>query len=71
MKNIVLLVIIAFLLTGCRQTDEITFGGASSLIFQSEYTNYAWGYSHNGWLLDTSGQVKRFQKSAKWIFQIR
>ena len=70
MKNFFFLAVITISLAGCLKMDD--FGtvelGVSPLIFQSEYTNYAWGYSHNGWIMDSSGRVKRFQKNASWVF---
>ena len=56
------------LLTGCVQTKDFGPEDVSTLIFQSEYTNNAWGYNHNGWVMDSTGKVKRFQKSAPWVF---
>jgi hypothetical protein len=73
MKNIIFISVILSLLIGCIKlnefgTDEIGSNQVSSLIFQSEYTNHAWGYNHNGWIMDGTGKVKRFQKSAPWVF---
>ena len=70
MKNLILAFVLLTSLSGCLLHDDIWADGpyADPVIFQSEYTNYAWGYNHSGWLLDNSGQVKRFQKSAKWVF---
>ena len=68
MKNLVLGIVLLTTLSGCLVPNDIVSEDKSTLIFQSEYTNYAWGYNHNGWMLDNTGQVKRFQKSAKWVF---
>jgi hypothetical protein len=68
MKNFILSLVLLTILSGCLPADDIWAEEDSNLIFQSEYTNYAWGYNHNGWMLDNSGQVKRFQKGAKWVF---
>ncbi len=68
MKNFYLATVLLTLLTGCCCTEIDDSEEVGSLIFQSEYTNYAWGYNHNGWMLNNTGQVKRFQKSAKWVF---
>jgi uncharacterized protein YceK len=68
MKKFFFPAILLVLLTGCFQLVVIEPNEARPLIFQSEYTNHAWGYSHNGWLMDHSGTVKRFQKSAQWVF---
>jgi len=70
MKNFLLALVLLTSLSGCLHPDDIwaVDNNNGYLIFQSEYTNYAWGYSHGGWMLDNTGQVKRFQKSAKWVF---
>jgi len=68
MKNLFLSAALLTLLTGCCCSLEVGSEQVSTLIFQSEYTNYAWGYNHNGWMLNNTGQVKRFQKSTKWVF---
>ena len=68
MKNLLLLAVLVSLLTGCLRTDIFSIGAESPLIFQSEYTNYAWGYSHSGWIMDGTGTPHRFRQSAKWVF---
>lgn len=68
MKLIVTITILFAFLAGCHQWTEMESPGERPLIFQSEYTNHAWGYSHNGWMMDGSGQAKRFQKAAAWVF---
>jgi hypothetical protein len=68
MKNHILSALLLVLLTGCCCSLESGSEQVSTLIFQSEYTNYAWGYNHNGWMMGNSGVVKRFQKKAAWVF---
>ena len=70
MKNILLALVLLTSLSGCLRPDDIwaVDNNNGYLIFQSEYTNYAWGYNHSGWMLDNTGKVKRFQTSAKWVF---
>jgi len=73
MKNFILSAFLLTFLTGCIQVNEFGWDElhppvlVSPLIFQSEYTNHAWGYSHFGWMMDGSGLVKRFQKNAPWV----
>jgi hypothetical protein len=31
------------------------------VLFQYRYVNHAWGYQDNGWLIDSSGNVKYFE----------
>jgi hypothetical protein len=74
MKKYFLLAVVLISLIGCFQIND--FGRQEvdppmlgrPLIFQAEYTNHAWGYSHNGWMMDGAGIVKRFQKDAPWVF---
>lgn len=68
MKNLVISIAFLALFTGCLETEEFKSGEMTNLIFQSEYTNHAWGYNHNGWMMDRSGIVKRFQKTTAWVF---
>lgn len=73
MKNFLFIAAILSLLAGCINlneigTEETASNQVSSLIFQSEYTNYAWGYNHNGWMMDGTGKVKSFVKTAPWVF---
>jgi len=68
MKNFILSAVLFTFLNGCTELTEVQTDAAYPLIFQSEYTNYAWGYNHNGWMMDHSGTVKRFQKTAPWVF---
>ena len=74
MKNFILSAVLLTFLAGCIQVNEFVREEVDPpmlgrpLIFQVEYTNHAWGYSHNGWMMDGSGLVKRFQKDAPWVF---
>ena len=36
------------------------------ILFRVEYTNYAWGYSHSGILIDSSGKVGYFKNPKNW-----
>lgn len=68
MKIFVLSTILIVLLNGCIETEDIYSGDTTKLIFQSEYINYAWGYNHNGWIMDNTGKARSFQKTASWVF---
>lgn len=56
------------LLTSCeKQKGDVTFPNANQkILFQVEYTNYAWGYSHNGFLIDSSGTITLFKYPQSW-----
>jgi hypothetical protein len=32
----------------------------SPILFCKEYLNYAWGYFHNGWLIDSGGNIRSY-----------
>ena len=68
MKRFIFTAVVFSLLFGCIQLNDFTIEETRPLIFQYEYINYAWGYNHNGWIMESSGEVKRFQKNAKWVF---
>jgi uncharacterized protein YceK len=68
MRQLQIYIALLFLTAGCTTEADLKSGDPGTLIFQSEYTNHAWGYVHNGWMTDSSGSVKRFLKKAPWIF---
>jgi len=38
------------------------------VLFQFEYVNYAWGYQHHGWLIDSSGDLHCYNLPDNWTF---
>jgi hypothetical protein len=38
------------------------------ILFQYEYINYAWGYQHSGFYIDSYGNVLTFEKPDEWNF---
>jgi hypothetical protein len=58
--------IIAFSTWGC-QKDHIVSEG-QDILFQQEYINYAWGYQHNGFIIESNGNVLTFKNPDKWNF---
>ena len=61
-------VICVVLLLSCeKQEVNDTFPNARQLVlFQVEYINYAWGFSHSGFLIDSSGVVSLFKYPGDW-----
>jgi hypothetical protein len=51
---------------GCDPDSELT-EILPPVVFQYEYYNYAWGFRHQGFLIDHNGHVKGFQQPKKWI----
>lgn len=68
MKPLISYLFFLFLLVACTKEDDSYSGDPDTLVFQSEYINYAWGYNHSGWMMDNSGTAKRFLKKAPWVF---
>jgi hypothetical protein len=38
------------------------------ILFQYEYINYAWGYQHNGFIIDNQGNVLTYNNPENWNF---
>lgn len=68
MKVKILFLVFLFLIIGCDKDDDILSETDQTILFQCEYVNYAWGYQHNGWIIDSAGNVRRFRKPEQWHF---
>jgi hypothetical protein len=68
MKVKILFLVFLFLIVGCDKDDDILSETDQTILFQSEYINYAWGYQHKGWIIDSSGNVRRFRMPEQWHF---
>jgi hypothetical protein len=63
--------ILFFLLTllfisGCKKNNVIS--EKQVILFQIEYINYAWGYQHNGIIIDNEGNVLTYKNPQNWNF---
>lgn len=71
-KSLFTVVLLIFVLMSCESTDDSineVFPGPDQLIlFQVEHSNYAWGYSHNGILIDSSGNIGYFNYPKNWHY---
>jgi len=38
------------------------------ILFQYEYINYAWGYQHNGFIIDNQGNILTYNNPETWNF---
>jgi hypothetical protein len=57
------------LLSCYKNGDDLYFPEADQHIyFQYEYINYAWGYQHYGWLIDSTGKVFCYHNPENWNF---
>ena len=51
---------------GCRKAYIVSEG--QKILFQYDYVNFAWGYQHNGFIIDTEGNILEYNKPEKWNF---
>ena len=56
----VLVSVFGFMLSGCEKEPCGCVEG-QPVLFEYRYVNHAWGYQEHGWLIDSNGQVRRFQ----------
>lgn len=72
MKNVFVLfwsIGLIFSLTRCETIDSENYSIQNQEIyFQYEYTNYAWGKSHSGWYIDSTGSVLCFNLPDDWNY---
>jgi hypothetical protein len=67
LKKVITIVLWVLVFTGCKKTYVIS--DKQFLLFQYEYINYAWGYQHNGFIVDNHGNVLTFNNPENWNFQ--
>jgi hypothetical protein len=61
--------IILFLFMSCndKSVDTNKKEIKQKVFYQYEYINYAWGYNHSGWFVDSTGEVFCFNKPENWL----
>jgi hypothetical protein len=64
--KIVLIAIIFLISAGCKKNYVIS--ERQSVLFQLDYVNYAWGYQHNGYIIDNEGSVLSYNNPENWSF---
>lgn len=52
--------------TGCKKNYNIS--NKQEILFQFDYVNYAWGYQHNGFIIDKEGDVLTYNNPEIWNF---
>jgi hypothetical protein len=62
--------IMIFSLTRCEKNEDDPYipDNNQRIIFQCEYINYAWGYQHVGWIIDSSGSVYCYNNPEVWYY---
>ena len=58
--------LLALLIVGCKKNYSIN--DKQVVLFQYEYLNYAWGYQHNGFIIDNEGNVLTYCNPEHWNF---
>ena len=65
-EKAVLITLLVLLITGCKKNYVIS--EKQAILFQFEYVNYAWGYHHNGFIVDSDGNVLTYNNPEAWNF---
>jgi hypothetical protein len=63
---LVSLLIILVLTAGCRKNNSLNENQV--ILFQFDYLNYAWGYQHHGFIIDSEGNVLKYNNPQGWNF---
>jgi hypothetical protein len=70
MKNspgkILLIILLILFTAGCKKNYFIS--EKQAILFQLDYINYAWGYQHNGYIIDYEGNVLTYNNPETWNF---
>lgn len=71
MKSLATYIILTALIVSGRGCEEMLLADHplpdQEYFFLYEYINHAWGYQHNGWLMDSTGTVHYFEVPDKWM----
>ena len=66
LNEIFIFMLAAFFITGCKK--NIVINESQAVLFQVEYINYAWGYQHNGFIIDNKGNILTYNNPENWNF---
>ena len=65
-EKIIIAVSLVLIMTGCKKNN--TLNDRQIIFFQFDYINYAWGYQHNGYIIDREGNILTYTNPEKWNF---
>jgi hypothetical protein len=65
-KKILFLLLSLVAICGCKKPGNIS--EKQVILFQFDYLNYAWGYQHNGFIIDNEGNVLKYNNPEDWNF---
>jgi hypothetical protein len=63
---IIFVLLIVFTISGCKK--NVVIDEKQAILFQVDYVNYAWGYQHNGFLVDNQGNILTYKNPQAWNF---
>lgn len=63
---LITLLLIILLTAGCRKNYSLNENQV--ILFQFDYLNYAWGYQHHGFIIDSEGNVLKYDNPEGWNF---
>ena len=64
--KIFFILLAAFIFTACKK--NVVINEKQAILFQVDYVNYAWGYQHNGFIIDNQGNVLTYKNPQIWNF---
>lgn len=67
LSKILFLLLFILSFTGCKKNYLIS--EKQTIIFQYDYINYAWGYQHNGYIIDNEGNILTYNNPEGWNFR--
>lgn len=71
MKSITIYILLAVIIFTGKGCEEMLHANEQlpdqEYFFLYEYINFAWGYQHNGWLMDSAGTARYFEVPEKWM----
>ena len=67
--NTFFILLTALSITGCKKNSVIS--EKQAILFQVEYINYAWGYTHSGFIINSEGNVLKYKSPQNWNYADR
>jgi hypothetical protein len=64
----ILLLVFPFLISAACIHDDVAVDDDIVVFFQFEYVNHAWGFQHNGFIIDQQGNVYDYEKPDDWVW---
>ncbi len=69
MRHSILFILLMSLgLFACKKNDTNNTTPVNPILFQKDYINYAWGFIHSGWFIDSEGKYYQYylQEEDDW-----